>query len=171
VKRLLGLALVVIGLTSCVGSRPAHIESSVHTGSNVAYGSSHNVWSSTGQLVVRTFITSDSDYGFTTVYRSDDKIRAAEAWSFGKKFRFVKGENIKRGCRECSATELGAVFMSDSDFNSAAVNGFEFELRGTSGHVTGQVPARAFSEVLGLQAKLGLTGGDMPGHDPAKQNP
>lgn len=170
-QRLLSLALIVIGLMSCVGSRPAHIESFVHTGSNVAYGSSHSIWSSTGQLVVRTFITSSFAYGFTTVYRSDDKIGAYEAWSFGKKYRFVKGGNVRRGCRGCSATELGAVFMSDSDFNSAAVNGFEFELRGRSGDVTGHIPARAFSEVLGLQAKLGATSGNMPGHDPAEQNP
>jgi hypothetical protein len=169
VKRLLSLALIVVGLTSCVASRPPHIESDVHTGSSMAYGSYHNIRASTGELVIRAFISSNSDYGFSTVYGSDDKIGINEAWSFGKKFRYIKGGSVKRGCRGCLAKEVGAVILSESEFHSAAVNGFEFELSGKAGDVTGQIPPQAFSEVLGLQVKLNATSSTAGGDAPANQ--
>jgi hypothetical protein len=123
----------------------------------MAYGSFINVAVGTSDwLYIRPFISSKSDYGFSTSYATDDKILVTEAWSYGKKFRYSKGVIRTRRCRDgnCPAVESGIVFLSEPEFQTAAVNGFEFELIGKLGKVTGRIPAQAFREVLNLKSKL-----------------
>lgn len=164
-KQLLNLSVVVIALSSCIPNPPPHIDSDVHLGVKMAYGSYVNAAVGTYDgLYIRPFISSNSDYGFSTTYSTRNRLLINEAWSFGKQLHYKKGVIRTRRCRDgaCPAIESGMVLLDESQFNSAAVNGLEFELIGRLGNVTGRIPAQAFSQVLGLQGKLGLPTADSP---------
>ncbi|RWB89234.1 MAG: hypothetical protein EOQ52_12730 [Mesorhizobium sp.] len=73
-----------------------------------------------------------------------------EAWSFGKQYEYVVGEETLAGCGAgaCSMIEHGGIRLSEGDVQKAAVDGFEFKLVGKGGSVEAKVPPEAFQQVL-----------------------
>lgn len=72
-----------------------------------------------------------------------------EAWSFGQRFKFTKGNGNVMGCGAgCTLQEGGFIHMTESQFKKAAIEGFGFKLLGSGGSVEGNVPASAFAQVL-----------------------
>ncbi|CAN7397907.1 hypothetical protein LJR231_002480 [Phyllobacterium sp. LjRoot231] len=110
-------------------------------------------------LQVRPFYSTKAGYGFKTVYASFDRVSFDQAWSFGKELEYVKGSTERQPCFQapCMVTTNGIVTLSEEDFLAAATKGYEFELVGKSGKVTGKAAALAFREALKLKSKLGPT--------------
>jgi hypothetical protein len=151
VKRIFSLASITLVLCSYT-TTPAVVKD-VHMGSDIAYGPEVMAYFGIFEsLYARPFYSTKSEYGFKTRYTSPDKSWIVEAWSYGKQFEYHKGMTGKTSCfvQPCIPLiwETGLVTMDELDFRTAASNGFEFELAGKAGKVTGKIPAQAFSRGL-----------------------
>lgn len=142
-------------LTACQ-SGPV-VYSDKHTGQTLYYGSFVNAYSGPlDWLKVRPFAAANGEYGFETTYSNYGWIFINEAWSGGKKLRYVNTSGTPVACGSaggCVTLEEGVVFLSETQFKQAAVSGLEFGLRGQSGSVDGKIPAKAFSEALKLKPR------------------
>ncbi|MHC1548947.1 hypothetical protein [Phyllobacterium sp. K27] len=156
VKRILGLLLVLIALSSCL--TPPSVVNDVHMNDKTAYGSVATAYYAVFSfLQVQPFYSTKVGYGFKTVYAAFERVNFEEAWSFGKQLEFTKGSFARQPCFQapCMVFSNGIVTLSEAEFLAASSNGFAFELVGKSGKVVGKVGPQAFRYALKLKSKLG----------------
>lgn len=148
------LLLSLLGMAAGCQSTPQVIEN-VHTGSKVYAGGVTNAAPGlTSNLNVRPFYSVQTGYGFNTSYSNYGWLFISEAWSFGKRLNYEKRDSnvtMCAGAGGCITVENGVVHLSEAEFRKAAESGFAFQLRGSSGEVTGKIPAAKFRDVLNLK--------------------
>lgn len=72
-----------------------------------------------------------------------------EAWSFGQRLSYHKRDRRRAPCRtSCLREEVGEIALSETDFRTAARDGFAFQLIGRRGSYSGHIPADAFRLLL-----------------------
>ncbi|QND53360.1 hypothetical protein HB779_16815 [Phyllobacterium sp. 628] len=157
-KRSMTLVITSLLLSSCLPNPPPKIVTDPHLGVSIAYGSFANVAVDTSyQLFIPPFNSSHDEYGFSTLLDRRGKASLSEAWSFGKKLHYEKGEVHTMRCSDrgnCPTLESGIVMLDESDFQTGAKSGFEFELIGKGGRAIGKIAPESFREVLALKGKL-----------------
>lgn len=154
--RKLSAALLLSSMLVACQSGPV-VYRDAHSGHTLYYGSFVNAYQGPMDwLKVRPFAAANGEYGFETTYSNYGWIFINEAWTNGKKLRYVNSSGTPTACGSaggCVTLEEGVVFMSEVDFRQAATQGLSFGLRGQRGSVDGKIPAKAFSEALNLKAR------------------
>ncbi len=148
--------VLLVALISC---QTPTVVKNVHMGADIVYGRYVIAYYALIEsLHARPLYSTRSGFGLQISFQSLRRSSILEVWSYGKQFDYAKSLTERMPCLipPCAPmhVEQGVISMNDTDFVTAASNGFEFELVGRAGNVVGKIPAQAFRTVLDMKSKL-----------------
>lgn len=158
-RKLINTLIFTIAITNAITNPAvADVSKDKHTGNVIVSSKREEIVGGLLSTMHATAVFSTrKGYGIGVEYLATGGswVHFSEVWSNGKQFRFDAAAGQVLGCSSgCSLQEGGAIRLTQTEFNRAAMQGFEFKIIGSGGALVGKVPADLFRQVLGDLARM-----------------